>query len=106
MRTRPILETSDIANIIANAKAEALKNAWDVSIAIVNDSGNVIHVEIVGLPGVPGGEVALAKGLGAALAKRPTKELEERLKARPGFVSYLSPANLLQVQGGLPIIYE
>jgi uncharacterized protein GlcG (DUF336 family) len=48
----------------------------------------------------------LRKRSAAALTKRPTKELEERLKDRPGFVSYLSPANLLQVQGGLPIIYE
>ncbi len=106
MRTRPILETSDIANIIAHAKAEAQKNGWNVSIAIVNDSGNVIHVEIVGEPGVPGGEVALAKARAAALTKRPTKELEERMKDRPGFVNFLNPANLLQVQGGLPIIYK
>lgn len=106
MRVRPALEGSDIAKIIAAAKAEAVKNNWQVSIAVVNDGGYVLHVEIVGaLQGV-GGEVAIAKARAAALTKRATKDLEDRIKDRSSFLTFLSPANLLQVQGGLPIIYE
>lgn len=103
---RPTLEASDIAKIVAAAKAEAQRRAWNVSIAVVNEGGYVVHLEIVGTLSGTGGEVSIAKARGAALTKRPTKELEERLKERAGFLNFLNPVNLLQVQGGLPIVYQ
>jgi glc operon protein GlcG len=104
MRTRPILEASDITTIVAAAKAEAAKRGWNASIAIVNEGGYVLHVEVVGTT-VVGGEVAITKARAAALTKRSTKELEDRVKDSPSFLSFLGTTNILQLQGGLPLIY-
>ena len=41
MKTKSVLEFADIKAIAAGAEAEALKNNWAVSIAIVDDGGNL-----------------------------------------------------------------
>jgi glc operon protein GlcG len=103
MRTKPTLEPSDIAKMIAAAKAEATKNGWDVAIAVVNDAGYAIHLERMNSVEGMNGEVAIAKARGAALTKRATKEWEDRLKERIGFLNF---PNLLAIQGGLPIEHD
>lgn len=104
MRTRPILEAVDIAKIVGAAKDEATKRSWNVSIAIVNEGGYAVHLEVIGTT-VAGGEVAITKARAAALTKRSTKELEERLNERPSFLNFLGTTNMLQIQGGLPLMY-
>ncbi|HXP93667.1 MAG TPA: heme-binding protein [Candidatus Binatia bacterium] len=103
MRNRPTLEPSDVAKMVAAAKAEAAKNGWDVAIAVVTDGGYIAHVERMGSLEGMSGEIAVAKARGAALTKRSTKEWEERLKDRTGFLNF---PNLLPIQGGLPIEYQ
>jgi len=41
MHAKPSLNSSDVDAIIANAKAEAAKNHWAVSIAVVDDGGHL-----------------------------------------------------------------
>ena len=43
MKTKSTLENSDIKLIAAAAEAEAVKNNWAVSIAIVDDGGHLLH---------------------------------------------------------------
>jgi uncharacterized protein GlcG (DUF336 family) len=103
MRNRPALEPADVAKMVAAAKAEAAKNGWDVAIAVVTDAGFIAHVERMGKLEGMNGEVAVAKARGAALTNRSTKEWEERLKERIGFLNF---PNVLPIQGGLPIEYQ
>ena len=104
MRNRPTLEASDVAKMVAAAKADAKKNGWDVVIAVVNDGGYILHVErMEDMEGLKG-EVALAKARTAALTRKPSKVRERRIRERPGFLNF--PGDLLGVEGGLPIIYE
>ncbi len=103
MRNRPTLEATDVAKMVAAAKAEAVKNGWDVAIAVVTDGGYIAHVERMGSLEGMSGEIAVAKARGAALTKRSTKEWEERLKERIGFLNF---PNLLPIQGGLPIEHQ
>ena len=42
MKTKLILELADVKTIAAAAEAEALKNSWAVSIAIVDDGGHLL----------------------------------------------------------------
>jgi glc operon protein GlcG len=103
MRSRPALEAADVAKMIAAAKAEAAKNGWDVAIAVVNDGGYVLHVERMESMEGMSGEIASAKARSAALTKRPTKEWEDRIKERAGFLNF---PGLLPIQGGLPITHQ
>jgi len=104
MRNRPMLELSDVAKMIAAAKAEAKKKGWDVAIAVVNDAGYILQVERVEGTDGQTGDVAVAKARTSALTKRPSKDREDRVKERPGMAGF--PGNLLAIQGGLPIMYQ
>jgi uncharacterized protein GlcG (DUF336 family) len=42
MKTKATLELADLKTIAAAAEAEALKHGWAVSIAIVDDGGNLM----------------------------------------------------------------
>ena len=42
MKTKSVLEFSDVKIMAAAAEAEALKNNWAVSIAIVDDGGHLL----------------------------------------------------------------
>jgi glc operon protein GlcG len=48
-------------------------------------------------------EVAIGKARTSAITRRPSKFWEERVKERPGFLNF---PGVLQVQGGLPILYQ
>ena len=42
MKTKPVLDAADVKAIMAAAEAEALKNNWAVTIAIVDDGGHLL----------------------------------------------------------------
>ena len=92
MRTKPCLTTEDAHTMMAACKAEAEKNKWKVSIAIVDDAGVPLLLERLEGAGATTPEVALGKARTAALTKQPTKLWEERVKERPAFINY--PAGL------------
>lgn len=103
MRTKTILTAADAATIIAAAKAEAVAKNWNVSIAVTDEAGYLIHLERMDDAPLPSAEIALLKARTAAIAKAPTKALEEVVRDRPAVA--LMPGRL-PVQGGVPIIHE
>ena len=103
MRTKPCLTSADVKKMMAAALAEAEKNQWIVSIAIVDDGGFMLHLDRMDGAAVTTAEVAVGKARTAALTRRPSKFFEDRVKERPAFISF--PAGLF-IQGALPIIYE
>lgn len=104
MRAKPCLTADDAHKMMAACKTEAITNGWNVAIAIVDDSGAAWIVERLDGTGGIASDVALAKARTAALTKRATKVFEDRVKERPGFVTFPTPGVL--IQGGLPIIYQ
>ena len=42
MKNKPVLELADVKAILNAAEAEASKNNWLVSIAVVDDGGNLL----------------------------------------------------------------
>lgn len=103
MRTKSVLTAEDCANIIAAAKAEAMAQNWNVSIAVVDEAGILWHLERMDGAGLQSPEVATQKARTAALAKLPTKNIEELVKERPGMLLF---PDRLPLQGGLPIIHN
>jgi glc operon protein GlcG len=103
MRTKPVLTASDVQKMAAACKAEAEKNKWAVTIAIVDDAGSLLYLERMDGAGPMTATVATGKAHTAAITRRPTKFWEDRLKDRPAVLKF--PDNL-PIQGGVPIMYQ
>jgi len=102
MKTKPILSMQDCEKIQAAARAEAVKNKWNVTIAIVDDGGHLLSL-IRGDGAAPvTAEIATMKAHGAAVARRSTKVAEDRIAARPALIKM----PVLPVQGGVPIMHD
>ena len=104
MRTKPCLTADDAHKMMAACKAEAQKNKWAVAIAIVDDSGAAILLERLDGCGAIGSHVAMGKAQTSAVTKRPSKFFEDRVKERPGFVTFPTPG--VMFQGGVPIMHQ
>jgi glc operon protein GlcG len=103
MRNKPCLTSADVKKMMAACTAEAEKNNWKVTVAVVDDSGTLLALERMdGAPPISA-TVAPGKAKTSALTKQSTKVWEERVKERPAFANF--PAGLL-IQGGLPIIHQ
>lgn len=103
MHTKTVLSADDAANIITAAKAEALAKGWNVSIAVVDEGGYLLHLERADGAPLPSAEIAFLKAKTAAIAKASTKTLEDIVKDRPAVA--LMPGRL-PVQGGVPILHH
>ena len=103
MRSKPSLTIADAHKMMAACLAEAQKNKWPVTIAIVDEAGYPLLLERMDGCGPFSAEVAVAKARTSAVTKRPTKFFEDRVKERPAFASF--PAGIL-IQGGIPLIHQ
>ncbi len=103
MRTKPALTAADAQKMMAACKAEAQKNKWNVTIAIVDDSGAALLLERMDGCGAISAEVAVGKARTSAATKRPSKFFEDRIKDRPAFLGF--PAGVL-IQGGVPLMHQ
>jgi len=102
MKAKPILTAQDCEKIQAAARAEAVKNKWNVTIAIVDDGGHLLSL-VRGDGAAPvTAEIATLKAHGAAVARRSTKVAEDRIAARPALIKM----PVLPVQGGVPVMHD
>jgi len=103
MRTKPSLILADVKQMLAACEAEAERNNWAVAISIVDDGGFLLgFARMDGAPAISA-EVSLGKARTSAMTRRPSKVFEDRVKERPGFVTF--PAGTL-IQGGVPIMHQ
>lgn len=104
MYTKNALNLADAKAIAAEAEAEALKNAWAVTIAVLDDGGNLLYLQR--LDGAPLGSIRVAqeKARTALLFKRPTKAFEELIAN--GRAAMLTLPGATPIEGGLPLLYK
>ncbi|MFZ0425624.1 MAG: heme-binding protein [Xanthobacteraceae bacterium] len=103
MRTKPCLSASDVKKALAACEAEAAKNKWAVSIAVIDDGGFLLgFTRMDGAPTISA-EVSVGKARTSALTGRPSKFFEDRIKERPAFAGF--PAGIL-IQGAVPLIHQ
>lgn len=103
MRKKPCLQSSDVHKMAAACRAEAEKNKWSVTVAIVDDAGILLYLDRMDGATATTSEVATLKAKTSAITRRPSKFWEDRVKDRPAFMNF---PGVLQIQGGLPIMYE
>ncbi len=105
MKTKATLELADLKTIAAAAEAEALKHGWAVSIAIVDDGGNLMWFQRLDGAAPISAHIAPAKARTSALGLRESKIYEEMINA--GRMSFLSAPGLEgMLEGGVPIMKD
>lgn len=100
MRNKPCLTASDARKIMMACKSTAEQKNWNVSMAIVDDGGYLVHLERLDGAVLPSPEVAILKARTAALSRAPTKSLEEVVEERPATATF---PGRLPVQGGVDL---
>jgi uncharacterized protein GlcG (DUF336 family) len=105
MNSKPALELADLKLIAAAAEAEALKNHWAVTIAIVDDGGHLLWLQRLDGAAPISAHIAPAKANTAAMGRRESKTYEEMING--GRFSFLSAPDLKGLlEGGVPIIKD
>jgi glc operon protein GlcG len=101
MRSKSTLTIDDARRMMAAAKAEAEKQKWNVTIAVVDDAGRLLMLERMDGARPQTAEVAHLKAKSAAVTHRPGKVWEDTVKSRPGMLNF---PDAFPVQGGVPIV--
>lgn len=97
--------TADTAKkVAAPAIAEAQKNKWQMAVAIVDPSGDLVYFEKMDDTQVGSVDVAVSKARSAARFKRPTKAFQDALAAGGEGLRILALQGAIPVDGGVPIV--
>jgi uncharacterized protein GlcG (DUF336 family) len=105
MKSKHVLQASDVKTIAAAAEAEALKNNWAVTIAIVDDGGHLLALQRLDGAAPISSHIAPAKAHTAALGQRETKVYEDIINnGRYAFLT--APEVKGMLEGGVPIMKD
>ena len=105
MKTKATLELADVKAIAGAAEAEAVKNQWAVTIAIVDDGGHLLWLQRLDGAAPISSHIAPAKARTAAVGRRESKVYEDMING--GRTSFLSAPTLEGLlEGGVPILKD
>jgi glc operon protein GlcG len=102
VKSRVALEVEDVQAALEAARAEALKNSWAVSIAVVDDGGHPLGFLRLNEAPPLTAQIAFGKARTAALARRESKFYEDVVKN--GRTAFLSVTDLTTLEGAVPVI--
>lgn len=105
MFTKKVLSANDAATVLAAAEAEAQRNGWPVTIAVVDDGGMLLALKRLDEVAPISADIAPAKARTAALGRRESGVYEKVIN--DGRVSFLSAPTLTGLlEGGVPIVVD
>lgn len=104
MQTKKVLTHDDARKIAAAAEAEAKKNNWAVTIAIVDDGGHLLWLQRLDGAAPISSYIGPEKARASALGRRETKIYEDMINN--GRTAFLSAPLTGMLEGGVPIIVE
>jgi glc operon protein GlcG len=101
VKSRVALEIDDVQAALDAARAEAAKNGWAVSIAVVDDGGHPLGFLRLNEAAPLTAQIAFGKARTAALSRRDSKFYEDTVKN--GRTSFLSVTDLTTLEGAVPV---
>jgi uncharacterized protein GlcG (DUF336 family) len=105
MKTKHYLTLSDAEFLLNSAYEYALEHDFNVSIAIVDETGNLLAMKRMDGASPMTANLCLEKAKCSAMSRRPSKLFEDIIKnGQMGFLTMESFSGMLE--GGEPIIYE
>jgi glc operon protein GlcG len=90
----------------AAALAEAVKNHWNMAVAVVDPHGVLVYYEKMDNTQIGSADVAIAKARSSTLFKRPTKAFQDALAAGGAGLRILGLPGAVPVEGGIPLIAD
>lgn len=103
MAEKKALTLEAAKKIAAVAEAEAVKNKWNVVIAIVDEGGQILYVQRMDGTQYGSVDVAIKKARTSSAFKRPTKVFEDAIAGGRNALIALDGA--LPLEGGLPLTF-
>jgi glc operon protein GlcG len=88
------------------AVGEARKNNWNMAIAIVDPSGELVYFEKLDGTQAASVNIAIDKARSSARFKRPTKALQDVLATGGAGLRMLALDGAVPVEGGVPILMD
>jgi glc operon protein GlcG len=105
MRHKPFLSAEDAQRMGQAAVAEAVRQQWAVTIAIVDDGGHLLWLQRLDGAAPISARMAPAKARTAALGRRESRVYEEMINGgRTAFLS--APALDGMLEGGVPVTVD
>lgn len=104
MKTSHFLEAADVKAVGLAAEAEAHKNGWPVSIAIVDTGGHLLGLQRLDGAAPATAHMASAKATTAALVQRDNKHFEDMINN--GRFAFLSAPLHGVLEGGVVIVKD
>jgi uncharacterized protein GlcG (DUF336 family) len=102
--TKPVLTLEAAKRVAAAAEAEATRNGWAVSIAVLDDSGQLLLFQRMDGAKLVATDIAIRKARTAAYFQGPTKDLEDEVAG--GRTALLPIDGFMPLQGGVPLMFE
>ena len=104
MKSKPVLTLDDVKKIAAAAEAEAVKNNWAVTIAIVDDGGHLLWLQRLDGAAPVSAWIGPQKAITAAIGRRETAVYEKMVNE--GRMSFLAVTPVTPLEGGVPIVVD
>jgi uncharacterized protein GlcG (DUF336 family) len=101
--TKRVLTLDAAKRVAAAAEAEARRNSWAVSIAVVDDAGHLVAFHRMDGAKLVAIDIALRKARTAVFFQGETKALEEEV-TKGGRTSLLPIADFMPLEGGVPLM--
>jgi uncharacterized protein GlcG (DUF336 family) len=92
--------------VAAAALAEAGRNHWLMTVAVVDPAGDLVYYERTDNSQWASAKVAIEKARSAAIYKRPTKVFQDALAKGGANMRILALDGAVPVEGGVPLISE
>ena len=100
--TKRVLTLDAARRAASAAEAEARRNSWAVSIAVVDDSGHLLLFQRMDGAKLVATDIAIRKARTAAYFQGPTKDLEAEVAG--GRTALLPIEGFMPLEGGVPIV--
>ncbi len=104
MASKPVLTLEEAKRVAAAAEAEALKNEWKVTIAVVDDGGHLLYLQRNYDTRFGSVETAIAKARMSAALHTPSKASEEAVMN--GRLIHLALPGVIPAEGGVPLMRD
>lgn len=105
MKTKHYLTLSDAEFLLDQAHQYAIQNSFNVSIAVVDETGNLLAMKRMDGASPMTANLCLEKAKCSAMSRRPSKLFEDIIKGgQMGFLTMETFSGMLE--GGEPILYQ
>ncbi|WP_332822936.1 heme-binding protein [Stutzerimonas kunmingensis] len=104
MKSKAVLSQTEVATILAAARAEAQANGWAVTIVVADDGGHPLALERLDGCAPIASYIATEKARSSALGRRETKGYEDMVNN--GRTAFLSAPVVCSLEGGVPLVVD